>query len=1134
MESNGSSGGQLSELFTDLDPLGTGKSKPYVDRKDFFSDMKTSSPKLASLSRDRSPVNMTSTVQASNPEPQVSNVGHPDQQQMSTSNVSSSCLPPSSSITSFVRNSSQRSSTNSNSRHFSGGGPQQPQQGPVPPPRSGSELTYGRLDQIAGSRNSFIGADTSRFGFSAQLTTVTTSSTMGRGGNLNPASNISTIASWRSSGSQSNSGIHDTRLYHTLGRPMTTFNRPSYHDILTTSEESSIVTVSLPDNSDQHQQHHQANQEMVGDSNRYGSIPQLEASPRKFRGKEHHEFLYSTNNNNLAVLPRPPADGASMSEIPPKLPEKPSKRSNQISPPPLPPKKPIKGLIGVSSYNRPQPSSSAWGAPPTTHPPPDVVASGSNPQQEDDIYDFPPMPMLGSINMDKDEARQCISAILQSQQDPPNQDDNHPNAEQQQPGTVSVEELSKMSLIELNSKLLAGQLPEELKGMSIMELIEYINQQTSSKAAKPDVVMPPEQPPLPPQSAMVMTSSSGMKPSFSDNFVCDMLPTNTSQVANDHEDTYETIPDSIGHQHPTIPESSPSIKETSGVTTVVHPGYPINQAQQEQHHQQQVSHQSGFDDDFTPFSIKQQTNSNLQQPAPPPSSSRPSSQATSDHSVLSQTKPDEYDKYAVFRELQMEEELIRAWKTPSEEEKEIDENKEAVDDENAFQDASEEVFEDNGPQHHSNELHQQVPMEHEVINQVEEPSSYKNQPVCSSEGSPCSRSDTQSPQKSFSVEDQSYGIEVDKDGTLPPNNGHGLGFHQGHHINEEGEEEEDEEEPSELLQNKRDSQIPIFHHNDEDDDSVSQSIKSDKLRSGQESMMTEEPDNLFNNAFGPNETPPMLQSKTWTTFEDEDHLEQHQSHHQYHHQRQQQQQHSSFTSTAHQNAFQDNFGDNADWSNIDETEEDDAVENNSKPKESVARQSSGESHSKCSRFKHRHAGSCSRGHSFENVDPSPALDEPVSYTDWWPPSAEAGVPLKRSKPVTTTTTSMTSSATPTTCNDAYSATPDHKSQSSTSASSSVVVGVWGEPQQLQQQPLEKHRSQQPQNVFGEPLQPHFKVFSKVVNPNGFDNMGGRSGTPNNSAHFDTLSDSDSGLMPKSDSVNIFGVQEDPFDDDFFH
>ena len=35
-----------TSLFTDLDPLGTGRSKPYMDRKDFFSDLKTvTSPK---------------------------------------------------------------------------------------------------------------------------------------------------------------------------------------------------------------------------------------------------------------------------------------------------------------------------------------------------------------------------------------------------------------------------------------------------------------------------------------------------------------------------------------------------------------------------------------------------------------------------------------------------------------------------------------------------------------------------------------------------------------------------------------------------------------------------------------------------------------------------------------------------------------------------------------------------------------------------------------------------------------------------------------------------------------------------------------------------------------------------------
>merc|ERR1719507_406432 len=43
--SNASSG--LAGLFTDLDPLGTGKSKPYMDKKDFFSAEKmATSPKL--------------------------------------------------------------------------------------------------------------------------------------------------------------------------------------------------------------------------------------------------------------------------------------------------------------------------------------------------------------------------------------------------------------------------------------------------------------------------------------------------------------------------------------------------------------------------------------------------------------------------------------------------------------------------------------------------------------------------------------------------------------------------------------------------------------------------------------------------------------------------------------------------------------------------------------------------------------------------------------------------------------------------------------------------------------------------------------------------------------------------------
>merc|ERR1719220_657077 len=41
----------LASLFTDLDPLGSGKSKPFVDKKDFFYDSKTKM-KLTGASED--------------------------------------------------------------------------------------------------------------------------------------------------------------------------------------------------------------------------------------------------------------------------------------------------------------------------------------------------------------------------------------------------------------------------------------------------------------------------------------------------------------------------------------------------------------------------------------------------------------------------------------------------------------------------------------------------------------------------------------------------------------------------------------------------------------------------------------------------------------------------------------------------------------------------------------------------------------------------------------------------------------------------------------------------------------------------------------------------------------------------
>merc|ERR1712004_485798 len=63
METSGISNASSGGLFTDLDPLGTGKSKPYVDKKDFFSELKSTSPKLGSMSNNdsrESPVNFGS------------------------------------------------------------------------------------------------------------------------------------------------------------------------------------------------------------------------------------------------------------------------------------------------------------------------------------------------------------------------------------------------------------------------------------------------------------------------------------------------------------------------------------------------------------------------------------------------------------------------------------------------------------------------------------------------------------------------------------------------------------------------------------------------------------------------------------------------------------------------------------------------------------------------------------------------------------------------------------------------------------------------------------------------------------------------------------------------------------------
>jgi len=71
--------------------------------------------------------------------------------------------------------------------------------------------------------------------------------------------------------------------------------------------------------------------------------------------------------------------------------------------------------------------------------------------RSDDIYDFVPEPIIGNVSMNQEEAKQCISDILKAQQPRAPAKPVLPDL-----GSVSIEELSRMSVMELNEKMTAG------------------------------------------------------------------------------------------------------------------------------------------------------------------------------------------------------------------------------------------------------------------------------------------------------------------------------------------------------------------------------------------------------------------------------------------------------------------------------------------------------------------------------------------------------------------------------------------------------------------------------------------------------------------------------------------------------
>ena len=538
----------LSSLFTDLDPLGSGKSKPFVDKKDFFNDSKAKL-RLTGASEDS-----------------LENVGLSLSESLFEPNI---CCGPESAYTNSVLSASYLSSSPS-SRYC--------------PPDSSSV--------------------------------------------------------WAAP-------------------------RPRY-------AASNTLRVALPP--EQNRPRRPSSPRLAGQqSNTYGSILELEASPRRYRASPPHSSDY--DSFNLPPMPMEP---------PPALPQRPPKLA-QHSPPPLPPKK---QAVMSASVNM---SSSQYQA---------------GPPEMTDLYDFIPEPPSRSWEGQQSQQDEC---------------------------DLAVQDLIKLSVVELSQQLTAGRLPPHLSGMSLFELVEFVGKQTQLSARSEDSLAKVASP--------VPASTPDIRPSFSDNFVAAGAvtslppPVNNLSTNKDESQPHSSDSDSFPQLPPTEPPPGLSPRQDSVYSSLG--SRAGEQPESSSHCRLQPAQPDRFEDDFS-------SSFRTSSPVPPPTCPPGPTAAT-------ESAQQPYDKYAVFRELQMEEEIAMAWKSPTEENSGFvpeveEESPEAVtgppDEQTAtFQSDLEPVF--SPPEE---EQHADTETDHQ--HQFFIPK------VCSSEGSPCSRSDSGS-RKSVSEEEHS-------------------------------------------------------------------------------------------------------------------------------------------------------------------------------------------------------------------------------------------------------------------------------------------------------------------------------------------------------------------------------------------
>ena len=498
----------LASLFTDLDPLGSGKSKPFMDRKDFFNDSKAKK-------------SMTGASEDS-----LNNVGL---------GFSDSIFEPT--------NPSMLESTYTNSV----------------------------LSSSMSSR------------YSDQLWATLPS---------RPAVPTIHTAAW------------DPPPPH---RPPARPSQPPH------GHRSTSLRVALPPEEGRRSASPSASCIKTQNSNAYGSILELEASPRRYRNKELREFYYSSQDSPTysRTGSNDYAEGSSIDsslnlpppmEPPPALPERLPKLTS-LSPPPLPPKK--------QSGGHPPLLTSSLGPPLSRLP----LAPPHN--ESFDIYDFIPDLARNSSTPDLLDAAPPLPA-------------REPE--------LTVQDLTSMSVVELAQKLAEGRLPAALSGLSLLQLVEHV-----AKAGRQE-----QQPQLPSSSAPTSHYMT-MQPSFSDNFGDNFLA-GSQQVQHSHYIYAEPLEEEQP-ETPPLPRLSPLPPS---------PRPPSSQPP--------ASHSSsvhGFEDDFSQFGRQPLSSPLPTAPSAPSPNPSPAPTLGSLPTVAAATSY-EHDRYAVFRELQLEEELVNAWKSPTE------------------------------------------------------------------------------------------------------------------------------------------------------------------------------------------------------------------------------------------------------------------------------------------------------------------------------------------------------------------------------------------------------------------------------------------------------------------------------------